>query len=64
MQTYGTPQAASTRRLYVQMFKNFHAFLAARKAAATEAAFGVRLAFPDLCGWGLVGVALAGLSGP
>jgi hypothetical protein len=34
--------AASTRRLYVQVFKNFHAFLVARKAAA----FGVRLADP------------------
>jgi integrase family protein with SAM-like domain len=38
--------AASTRRLYVQVFKNFHAFLVARKAAAIEAAFGVRLADP------------------
>ncbi len=38
--------AASTRRLYVQTFKGFHAFLVARKAAAIEAAFGVRLADP------------------
>ena len=38
--------AASTRRGYVQAFKNFHAFLAARKAAAIEAAFGVRLENP------------------
>jgi site-specific recombinase XerD/DNA-binding Xre family transcriptional regulator len=38
--------AASTRRLYVQVFKNFHAFLVARKAAAIEAAFGVRLDSP------------------
>jgi len=38
--------AASTRRGYVQAFKNFHAFLVARKAAAIEAAFGVRLADP------------------
>ena len=32
--------AASTRRLYVQAFKNFHAFLSVRKAAEIEAAFG------------------------
>ena len=38
--------AASTRRLYVQTFKGFHAFLVARKAAAIETAFGVRLADP------------------
>ena len=38
--------AASTRRGYVQAFKNFHAFLAARKVAAIEAAFGVRLEDP------------------
>ena len=38
--------AASTRRLYVQTFKGFHAFLVARKAAEIEAAFGVRLADP------------------
>jgi site-specific recombinase XerD len=34
--------AASTRRGYVQAFKNFHAFLAVRKAAEIEAAFGIR----------------------
>ena len=38
--------AASTRRGYVQAFKNFHVFLVARKAAAIEAAFGIRLADP------------------
>ena len=38
--------AASTRRQYVQAFKNFHRFLVARKAAAIEAAFGIRLADP------------------
>lgn len=38
--------AASTRRLYVQAFKNFHAFLSVRKAAEIEAAFGVRLESP------------------
>ena len=38
--------AASTRRGYVQAFKNFHAFLTVRKAAAIEAAFGVRLEDP------------------
>ena len=38
--------AASTRRLYVQVFKNFHAFLVAGKAVAIEAAFGIRLADP------------------
>ena len=38
--------AASTRRLYVQAFKNFHAFLSVRKAAEIEAAFGVRLENP------------------
>src|SRR5215510_11250450 len=38
--------AASTRRGYVQAFKNFHVFLVARKAAANEAAFGIRLADP------------------
>ena len=36
--------AASTRRCYVQAFKGFHAFLVARKSAAIESAFGVRLA--------------------
>ncbi len=34
--------AASTRRTYVQAFKGFHEFLAARKAAEIEAVFGVR----------------------
>ena len=38
--------AASTRRGYVQAFKGFHAFLAARKATEIEAAFGVRLVDP------------------
>jgi integrase/recombinase XerD len=38
--------AASTRRLYVQAFKNFHAFLSVRKAAEIEAVFGVRLENP------------------
>src|SRR5260221_14379940 len=38
--------AASTRRTYVQAFKGFHEFLAARKAAEIEAAFGVRLESP------------------
>jgi site-specific recombinase XerD len=38
--------AASTRRLYVQVFKNFHAFLAVRKAAEIEVAFGVRVENP------------------
>jgi site-specific recombinase XerD len=36
----------STRREYVQIFKMFHRFLAARKAAEIEAAFGVRLVCP------------------
>ena len=38
--------AASTRRGYVQAFKNFHAFLSVRKAAEIEAAFGIRLENP------------------
>jgi integrase/recombinase XerD len=38
--------AASTRRGYVQAFKNFHAFLLVRKAAEIEAAFGVRIESP------------------
>ena len=38
--------AASTRRGYVQAFKNFHAFLAVRRAAAIESVFGVRLEDP------------------
>jgi len=42
----GQGLAASTRRLYVQSFKNFHAFLSARKAAEIEAAFGIRLENP------------------
>lgn len=37
---------ASTRRGYVQAFKDFHRFLAARKAAEIEATFGVVLADP------------------
>ena len=39
-------RAASTRRDYVQVFKGFHRFLQARKAAEIEAAFGVRLVCP------------------
>ena len=39
-------RAASTRREYVQIFKGFHRFLQARKAAEIEAAFGVRLVCP------------------
>lgn len=38
--------AASTRRGYVQAFKNFHRFLVARKAAEIEATFGVVLDDP------------------
>ena len=38
--------AASTRRGYVQAFKDFHRYLVARKAAEIEATFGVRLANP------------------
>jgi integrase/recombinase XerD len=38
--------AASTRRLYVQSFKNFHAFLSVRKAAEIEAVFGIRVESP------------------
>ena len=38
--------AASTRRGYVQAFKDFHRFLVARKAAEIEASFGVRLVDP------------------
>ena len=38
--------AASTRRGYVQAFKDFHRFLAARKAAEIEATFGVVLEDP------------------
>ncbi|MFB7676906.1 tyrosine-type recombinase/integrase [Kitasatospora purpeofusca] len=39
-------RAPSTRRGYVQIFKGFHRFLQARKAAEIEAAFGVRLVCP------------------
>lgn len=38
--------AASTRRGYVQAFKEFHRFLVVRKAAEIEAIFGVHLADP------------------
>lgn len=38
--------AASTRRGYVQAFKDFHRFLMARKAAEIEATFGVVLEDP------------------
>lgn len=38
--------AASTRRGYVQAFKDFHRFLVARKAAEIEATFGVVLDVP------------------
>jgi integrase/recombinase XerD len=39
-------RAASTRREYVQIFKDFHRFLQARKAAEIQAVFGVRLVCP------------------
>jgi site-specific recombinase XerD len=39
-------RAISTRRNYLQVFKGFHRFLQARKAAEIEAAFGVRLTCP------------------
>jgi integrase/recombinase XerD len=39
-------RATSTRREYVQIFKGFHRFLQARKAAEIEVAFGVRLVCP------------------
>lgn len=39
-------RAASTRREHVQIFKGFHRFLQARKAAEIEVAFGVRLVCP------------------
>jgi hypothetical protein len=39
-------RTTSTRREYVQVFKGFRRFLRARKAAETEAAFGVRLVCP------------------
>jgi site-specific recombinase XerD len=38
--------SAATRRLYVQTFKGFHAFLSARKASEIEAAFGIRMLDP------------------
>ncbi|MGH9122441.1 MAG: tyrosine-type recombinase/integrase [Acidimicrobiales bacterium] len=38
--------AASTRRGYVQAFKDFHRFLVVRKAADIEATFGVHLVDP------------------
>ena len=38
--------AASTRRGYVQAFKDFHRFLVARKAAEIEATFGVVMVDP------------------
>ena len=38
--------APSTRRGYVQAFKDFHRYLVARKAAEIEATFGVQLADP------------------
>jgi integrase/recombinase XerD len=39
-------RATSTRREYVQIFKGFHRFLQARKAAEIQATFGVRLVCP------------------
>jgi integrase/recombinase XerD len=39
-------RASATRRGYVQIFKDFHRFLQARKAHEIEAAFGVRLVCP------------------
>lgn len=39
-------RAAATRREYVQIFKGFHRFLQARKAAEIEAGFGVQLVCP------------------
>ncbi len=42
----GRGMAASTRRGYVQAFKDFHRFLVARKAAEIEATFGVVLDDP------------------
>ncbi|WP_245790798.1 tyrosine-type recombinase/integrase [Streptomyces monashensis] len=39
-------RATSTRREYVRIFKGYHRFLQARKAAEIEAAFGVRLVCP------------------
>jgi integrase/recombinase XerD len=39
-------RTAATRREYVQIFKGFHRFLQARKAAEIQAVFGVRLICP------------------
>ena len=39
-------RTTATRREYVQVFKGFHRFLQARKAAEIEAAFGVKLVCP------------------
>jgi integrase/recombinase XerD len=39
-------RTTATRREYVQIFKGFHRFLRARKAAEIQAAFGVRLVCP------------------
>jgi site-specific recombinase XerD len=39
-------RATSTRREYVQIFKGFHRFLQARKAAEIQAIFGARLVYP------------------
>ena len=39
-------RTTATRRVYVQIFKSFHRFLQARKAADIEAAFGVKLVCP------------------
>jgi integrase/recombinase XerD len=38
--------APSTRRGYVQAFKDFHRYLVARKAAEIEATFGIRISDP------------------
>lgn len=42
----GQGLSAATRRGYVQTFKGFHAFLAARKSGEIEAAFGIRMIDP------------------
>ena len=39
-------RTTATRREYVQIFKGFHRFLQARKAAEIEAAFGVQAGLP------------------
>jgi hypothetical protein len=45
-------RAVCTRRNYLQVFKGFHRFLEARKAAEIEVAFGVRLTCRRLrSGW-------------